>query len=255
MAKPTTGFQPNKITTTGATFWDESGMMLKLSYLDDSFSIQISDPLVSETGKRTYPESNRHNMLVTSDRAAALFDEIIIKQILPAYEEGKNLSKGVFLNKGKTSILEVRVQEGEFYLIYYKDIDENRKAKENYAFHFGKTDVIEEYNFETGDFAGKQSVDGTFYIFCKYLETGLNELCRPSGHAVRQATSYTVTSIFNYLRAISQKLGVIVEPAYRRSSGFSNESSMNDPVDDELPFDNTPNVENVNPTDMAGMLS
>lgn len=252
----TGGFQPNKITTNGITLWDDNGMMLRLSYLDDSFSIQISDPFTSETGKRTYPEKNRHNMLVTADRASALYHEVIQKMILPAYEEGKDMSRGVFLNRGKTAILEVRVQQGEFYLIYYKDIDEDRKAKENYAFHFTKTDLIEEYKFETGEFAGQQSVEGTFFVFCKYLDMGINELCKPSAHAVRCATNYTTSSIFNYLRAISQKLGVTVESTYKRNSGFNNvPDAMNSPVDDELPFDNNSSVENVASTDMAGMLA
>lgn len=250
------GFQPNKITTNGATLWDESGMMLRLSYLDESFSIQISTPFVSETGKKTYPEKNRHNLLLTADRAAALYHEVILNQILPAYERGENLSKGVFLNRGKTAILEVRVQDGEFYLIYYKDIDEDRKAKSNYAFHFAKTDLIEDYKFETGEFAGQRSADGWFYIFAKYLEMGIYELCKPSGHAVRAATSYTVTAIFNYLKSISQKLGVVVEPAYRRNSGFNTPNAgMNAPTDEEIPFDNAPTVEEVAPTDMAGMLA
>lgn len=253
MSEQAGGFQPNKITTNGGTFWDEEGTMLRLGYLDDSFSIQLSTPAIGENGRRSYPEKNRHNLLMTAERAAALFHEVIMKQLLPAYAQGENMAKGVFLNKGKTSILEVKVENNQWYLLYHKDIDENRKAKESYGFHFGKTDIIEGYKSDTGEFAGQQEVDGTFFIFCKYLEMGVNELCKTSGHSVRTATNYTITSIFNYLKSLSQKLGVTVEPAYRRNSGF-NTSTMNSPTND-LPFNDPPAVEEVEATDMAGMLA
>lgn len=252
MAESNTSFVPNKITTNGGTFWDREGTMLKLSYLDDSFSIQLSTPSIGENGKRSYPEKNRHNLLMTADRAAALYNEVILKQLLPAFEQGENLSKGVFLNKAKTAILEIKVKDGEWFLLYHRDIDEDRKPKESYGFRFEKTDVIEDYKAETGEFAGQQSIDGMFYIFCAYLDMGINELCKPSGHAVRTSTNYTVTSIFNYLKSISQKLGVTVEPAYRRTSGF-NASAMNN-NEDPLPFDQ-PEVEEVEAVDMAGMLA
>ena len=253
MPEQTSGsFQPNKITTNGATFWDSDGTMLRLSYLDDSFSIQISTPSIGENGKRSYPEKNRHNLLVTADRAAALYNEVIQNQLLPAYANGENLSKGIFLNKGKTAILEVKVENGNWYLIYHRDIDETRKPKESFGFQFEKSDVIEDYKADTGDFAGQQSVEGTFFIFCKYLDMGINELCKPSGHSVRTATSYTITSIFNYLKSISQKLGVTVEPAYRKTSGF-NASAMNG--DGESQAFNQPEVEEIEATDMAGMLA
>lgn len=253
MAEQSGGFQQNRVTTNGATFWDSEGTMLKLSYLDDSFSIQISTPQINENGKRTYPEKNRHNLLMTADRASALYYEVIVKQLIPAFERGENLSKGVFLNKGKTAILEIKVENGEWFLLYHKDIDQDRKAKDSYGFRFMKNDIIEDYKADTGEFSGQQSVDGTFYIFCEYLDMGIHELCKPSGHSVRSATSYTVSSIFNYLKSISQKLGVVVEPAYRKSSGF-NTSPMNAPSSEELPFDAPPVVEEVAATDMAGML-
>lgn len=247
-------FQPNRITTNGGVFWDDQGTMLRLSYLDDSFSIQISTPSIGENGKRSYPEKNRHNLLMTADRGAALYCEAIQNQLLPAYERGENLGKGVFLNKGKTAILEVKVIDGEWYLLYHRDIDEDRKPKESFGFHFLKTDMIEDYKADTGEFAGQQSVDGVFFIFCKYLDMGINELCKPAGHSVRTATSYTITSIFNYLKSISQKLGVTVEPAYRRTSGFS-ASEMNGNGEDANASFNQPEVEEVEATDMAGLLA
>lgn len=254
------GFQQNKVTTTGMTLWDDRGMMLKLSYLDESFSIQLSDPVVMENGKKSYPENHRHNMLMTADRASALYHEVIIKQLLPAYENKETFSKGVFLNRGKTSILEVATDDGELYLRYYKDIDEDRKAKEQYVFHFLKTDLIEGYQYQNGEFAGQQSTEGMFYIFCKYLDMGLNELCKASGHAVRSSMNYTISAVFNHLRGISQKLGVIVEPAFKRnntgSSGFNVNAGLNEPTNgEEVPFEDVPSVESVEPTDMAGMLS
>lgn len=246
-------YPDNKVSTNGITLFDDSGMMLRLGYLGDSFSMFIADPVKLETGKNSYPEKNRHSFLLTADRAAALYNEVIMKDIMEAFAAGEDMSKGVFLNRQKTAIVEIRLHQGEFYLVYFKDIDEDRKAKENFAFHFQKTDVIIDYDGLEGTFAGQTPVDGNFYVFCRYLEAGIYELCKPSGHSVRKAYTYTMTSIFNYLKALSQKLGVVVQPAFQRNSGFPQQTSGAQ-ADEGLPFVNTP-VENVEATDMADMLS
>lgn len=244
----------NKVNTNGITLFDDKGNMLKLGYLGESFSCMISIPAKSESGKNTYPEKNRHNFLLTHDRAATLYQKIIVKDILEAYEAGNNMVRGLPLNRAKTNMISIRLEDGELYLIFSENIDENRMTEDNYAFHFTKTDVIDEYNPKDGSYAGQYGVEGAFWIFCSYLEAGVYELCKPSGHSVRRAQSYTNQAFFNYLKAISQKLGVVVEPAFKKSSGFVAQSPSVEGVDEELPFSDVPTMNNPSTVEMSDML-
>ena len=141
-------YQENRVSTTGITLFDDNSMMLRLMYLGDTFSVIIADPEKNENGKNTYPDKNRHSFLITADRAASLYHEIITKELTEAMQNHEDFSKGVFLNRGKTSLMEIHYKDDELYLVYFKDIDEERVAKENYVFHFQKTDTITGY---TGD--------------------------------------------------------------------------------------------------------
>lgn len=244
----------NKVNTNGITLFDDKGNMLKLGYLGESFSGMISIPVKSESGKNTYPEKNRHSFLITHDRAAALYKKVILQDILESYASGQNMVRGIPLNRAKTNVLSIRLEDGELYLVFSENIDENRMTEDNYAFHFTKSDIIDEYNPKDGSYAGQYGVEGAFWIFCYYLKAGIYELCKPSGHSVRRAQSYTNQAIFNYLKAISQKLGVVVEPAFKKSSGFAAQSPTTEGGDDELPFSDVPSMNNPTTVEMSDML-
>lgn len=232
-------YQENRVSTTGITLFDDNSMMLRLMYLGDTFSVIIADPEKNENGKNTYPDKNRHSFLITADRAASLYHEIITKELTEAMQNHEDFSKGVFLNRGKTSLMEIHYKDDELYLVYFKDIDEERVAKENYVFHFQKTDTITGYTGD-GSFDGQGSVQGNFYIFCKYLEAGVYELSNASGHSVRRGNQYTTNSIFNYLKSIAAKLGVTVEGGYKKKSDASGFMNIPEGSDEELPFAEAP---------------
>lgn len=235
----------NRVSTTGITLFDDSSMMLRLMYLGDTFSVIIADPEKNENGKNSYPDKNRHSFLITADRAATLYHKIISKDLAEAMQKHEDFSKGIFLNRGKTALLEIHYKDDEIYMAYFKDIDSERVANENYVFHFQKTDTIIGYTGD-GSFEGQESVQGNFYIFCKYLEAGVYELANPSGHSMRRGNQYTTNSIFNYLKSIAAKLGVTVENGYHRkseaSSGFM---SIPEGSEEELPFAEAPTAGNM----------
>ena len=82
MAEQNNNYQQNKVTTSGLTLFDENGIMLRLAYLDESFSIMIGEPKIADNGKRTYPQETRYPFILTIDRAAALYDEIIMFEFI-----------------------------------------------------------------------------------------------------------------------------------------------------------------------------
>jgi hypothetical protein len=227
----------NRISTTGITLFDENSVMLRLSYLDDTLSITIGMPKASDTGKNSYPEDMRYSFLITADRAAALYHHIILNGAAKAIEEGTEFCRGLFLNKGKSAVMQIRVQDGEAYLVFCKNINDQRVAENSYVFHFSKTESITDYDEKTGSFTSKESIDGQFFLFCKYIESGVYEVSNAGTHSFRKGNRYTTNSIFNYLKAIAAKLGVTPEKNNYRGthaevSGFLNEPSN----EEELPF-------------------
>ena len=229
----------NRVTTSGLTLFDENGVMLRLAYLDDSFSLLIGEPKLSENGKRSYPQEMRHPFIITMDRATTLYEKIILKKVLSSFEKGENYNGGVFLNKRKDAIFEIRVQDGDIYLVYHNEIGEDRKPKNSYVFKCQKTSTIENYNPDGSDFSQSQE-EGTFMVICKYFESGIFDIANSSAHAYRKGNHYTTTAIFNYLKGIAAKLGVTVERStnFTSRSNDSNSGFMNIPNNsgDELPF-------------------
>lgn len=211
----------NRVSTVGLTLFDEQGMMLRCSYLGDTLNITLAEPMKTDAGKNSYPDKARHSILLTTDRVATLYQEIISKELVEAMNKGEDFREGVFLNKRKESILQIRYENNELYLVLCTDIDEKRISKNSYVFHFNKTDVIYDYD-PTGTFTSQGTKNGMFFVFTEYLRAGLEALTGAGGHAVRKVDSWTRTQIFNYLKGMSAKLGVTLEsPTYnRRTSGF-----------------------------------
>lgn len=237
------GFRQNKISTAGITLFDENSVMLRLSYLGETLSISICMPKDNGNGKNSYPEEMRHPFLVTADRAAALYEDVVLKEMLPAVESKQNFCKGIFLNRMKTAIMELRIQDGEIYLVYCKDINENRVSESSYVFHFQKTDLISDYD-PSGSYGEQSTSEGSFFLFCKYLESSIYEIPNASAHAVRRGNDFTTRNIFNNLKAIAAKLGVTPEPVngygYHRNTEPSGFMNIPDGSDDELPFSDEP---------------
>lgn len=235
-------FDENRINTVGITVFDNESMMMRLGYLGDALSIMIAEP-ENNNGKNSYPDKNRHSSLITAERAAAFYNEIVLKGVLPALEKGEDYSMGIFLNQKKTSILELRVQDKEIYLVLCLNINEERVSENSYVFHFQKTDIIEGYD-PSGKFDSQGKVEGCFYLFVKWLEFGISAITGASGHSMRKANSYTTNSFFNYAKSIAAKLGVTPERpnnGYHRNhsdnSGFMN---IPDGSPDEMPFNDEP---------------
>lgn len=238
----------NRVTTSGLTFFDENGLMLRLGYLDDSLSLVMGQPSVAENGKKKYPQEMRHPFIITIERATALYN-IIVPKAIKALEDGENYNGGVFLNRAKNAIFEINVENGDVYLVYYKNIGEDRTPGETYAFKCQKTQIVEAYNPDGTSFE-QTAVEGYFAVFCKYLESGIYDLHNGVGHSIRKANLYTTNAIFNYLKSIAIKLGVSME-SHRPSNVNSGFMEIPDNSPEEVPFVSNEPVH----TSMEGLLS
>ena len=249
MAEQNNTFQKNKVNTTGVTLFDENGVMLKMGYLDDSLSLLIGEPKVADNGKRTYPDELRFPFILTADRAQALFENIIVKKVLPALEAGEDYNGGIFINRRKDAIFEVRVQQGDIYLVYYKEIGEDRTPKSTHVFKCQKTQLIESYTPDGSSFE-QSNVDSYFMIFAKYLESGIFDLCNSSTHSFRKANYFTTQKIFDYLEGLCAKMGVTVGHRTYQQASSSGFMDIPDNAGDELPFQSAPSA-----TPLEGLIS
>lgn len=242
-----------KVSTSGLPIFDENGMMLKLNYLGDTLSLIIEEPVIGADGKRTYPEEKRYPFLITADRASTLYNEIILKDLLSRDDFlNEDFSKGIFLNKSKTSVLQIRVQSGEIYLVYCKNIDEKRVAEESHVFHFTKVDIIDNYNENTGEFASQTAKEGSFYLFCKYLDAGINGFSNGMAHSIRKVNNASTSAIFEYLKGIAAKLGVTPDSyGPTKPNGSYPSSGFMNPSNEELPFNMEENT-NTSMEDIIG---
>jgi len=219
-----------KITTNGLTFFDEGGTMLRLSFLDESLSVQFGFPEVTD-GKRKYPTAKRESLIITNDRVAALY-QLICSKVLPAIEKGENYDGGVFTSKRKDAIFAIIVQDGEPHLAYYKDIDADRKPKSTHVFTFTRTAIIEHYD-PAGSSFEQNEIHAQFTLFIKMLEGFTLLTNNITTHSYRHANKYTTDKIFLYLSELAKKMGVTIDTGYSSygasSGGYSNE---------QLPFGN-----------------
>lgn len=217
--------QRPSITTNSIALFDEAGVMLKCGFLDGNISISFGS-VKEEGGKRTYPNELRDNLLLSSERSSALFD-IIQYKVLPAIESGTTYNGGVFTSNKKDNILEIQVitenNKSEIFLVFHRNIDENRKPSKSISFKFGKTPIIENYNTESGEFV-LDEIDTHFFLFIKLLEgfllCGVNNV---TAHSYRNANRYTMDKIFKYLEEFAAKLGVTV--ANNSYNNFNNNNS------------------------------
>ena len=237
----------NRVNTTGITLFDNESMMLRLGYLGETLSLMIAIPTVGDNGKKSYPETNRHSVLITPDRATALYREIILNGIIPALEAKQDFTGGIFLNRKKDTILQLRIQDGELYLVLCTNINQDRISENSYVFHFQKTEMIYGYD-PSGSFTSQETTEGVFFVFCKWLDEGITALLATAGHGMRKGNEYSQTQIFNYLKGIAAKLGVTIE-GYRRNyqnhvpnSGFM---QIQEGAGEELPFDDTPTASSI----------
>lgn len=215
--------QRPSITTNSIALFDDAGVMLKCGFLDGNISISFGTAK-EENGKRTYPNEMRDNLLLTAERVSAMYD-IIQNKVLPALDSGSTYNGGVFTSNKKDNILEVQVvSEGEhheMYLIFHRNIDENRKPSKSVIFKFSKTPIIEKYKTDTGEF-NIGEIDTQFFLFVKLLEGFL--LCgvnNTAAHSYRNANRYTMDKIFKYLEEVAAKLGVTVGNNNYVASGFN----------------------------------
>ena len=215
------------VTTSLISMFDENGYQLRLAGMESGMSIAIWIPQVTPEGKMTFPQQSRFSTILSSDAVGSV-DWWIKNRVIPDWQAGKDFKYGVPANRNMTSMIDIIGSGGEIYLRISRDIDEDRKAKNVYQFKFVNTPIIVGYDPQTGAF-DVDHVPAQFTMFTEVV-SAYTAITALSGHGTRVATKFTISSFYNYLQAISAKLGVVVNTGYKK----------NPPIDGNKSYGSTP---------------
>lgn len=194
-------------TNTNSLFLNgKDDLLLKVSLYDENISLSFMYPQPDASGRNKYPKEKRVNLLLSSDRVAALSD-IITSGFTPALVEGKNYNGGVFTNRDKTSIFEIACVDGKCELRYHTGIGANRLPAHSTIFRFVDVQIVEGYNPKTGDYS-IADVQSGMYLFIKLIDAFTYAVSNSYAHADRYANVYSNERIMNYLIQIATALGV-----------------------------------------------
>jgi len=194
-------------TNTNSLFLNgKDDLLLKVSLYDESISLSLMYPQVDGNGRNKYPKEKRINIVLTSDRVAAL-SEIINNSFSPALAAGKDYNGGVFTNKDKTSIFEIACVNGKCELRYHSGIEASRTPAVTHIFRFVDVTVVEGYDAKTGEctFADVQS---GMFLFIKLIDAFTYAVSNAMAHSDRHANAYSNERIMSYLIQIATALGV-----------------------------------------------
>lgn len=203
------------VTTSLISMFDENSYQLRLSGLESGLSMAIWIPQVNPEGKMSYPQEGRISMMLSMDTVGSL-DWIIKNRVVPDWEAGKDFCYGVPCNRAMTNTIDIIGQNGEIYLRFSREIDENRHAKNTYQFKFTNTTVLIGYNPQTGNF-DVDKIPAQFTMFTEVI-AAYTAVAYTAGHGSRVANKFTVNSFYNYLQAIAAKLGAVVNTGYRNNN-------------------------------------
>lgn len=238
------------MTTNSLSIFDENGLLFKIGYLDETVSIGMWEPMTDPaTGKRSYPKEMRNSLLLTPERVAALL-ELINTTVINNVEAKTPYNGGVFTSNKKDSIFEILVdkmgEDVDIYLLFHKNINQERVPDKTVAFKFKKVPIIQKYNSKTGEFE-LYDTHGEFYMFVKVLEGFLLVNANGNaGHSMRNHNKYTTDKIFKYLAEFATKMGVTVGTTFQAPpSGFQNQVITKDNQGDNIPIEEYKSLEDL----------
>lgn len=201
--------------TRGTQFMNREGFQpstLLFGYWNELISLKMHPALEqsAQTDGKVFNYEVVVNTAITLEKAAVLVDRIE-KDIIPAYQEGKETFRGVPV--GGDSLIGVGVKKvNDDYAAYFgifKSLDETTKKPETAIFYeFKTTYTVDNYNHETGDFSVTQGIPSELMVFLGLLKAAQVGLSNATAHATRNVDRYFRDKLTNQLEEIGGKLGI-----------------------------------------------
>jgi hypothetical protein len=252
-------FNNNQINVSTAmiTIWDSvTGAQLKLSALNNGFGVAIWLPFITPDGYRKYPSENRFSTVLTQKNALA-FERVITDIIIPAYDKGNDAHAGIFTNNANSTMLEVEVRDGNFYLLMHRNCDATTKIpKDTIRFKFDSTTIVDKFNSANGDME-IVPIQADFFVFAKAIYA-YNSLAGGyiAAHGASMANAYHNQKFMEYMRAIADSVHAqLPAPTYEQNGGYHAQTN-NTTIQQNYDVNNiaaSANLPSVNPTEVTSL--
>lgn len=234
--------QRPSISTNVATFWDENGTQMRVSYLENGVSLAFWLPQITETGSRKYPPEMRYSTIISLRILTGLM-AFVMDDLMPAYESAKpHATCAVFTNKARTSIIQLEMENGQFFIKFHQNVDPNTNMPQRtISFKFDTYPIMSNYSSASGEI-NAEAVQVDFYLFIKMLKTYVDNaggLC--AGHGSNTAMNYHFRKMMDYMIGIANAVHAqLPAPSYNSYNRQNNQGMTNYSQNPEVPSNNLP---------------
>ena len=227
--------QRPSISTSVATFWDENGIQLRVSYLENGVSIAFWTPQILENGSRKYPPEMRYG-LILNNRILSAVMRSIINNLLDDYRSGKEYATiAVFTNAARTTIFQIEMINGEFYVKMHQNVDPTTNIPgRTISFKFETYPVMTSYDPASGNLEA-ELIHADFFLFTSMIKAYLDGASgMVAGQGVRQTSYSRNRQLMDHMIAIAKAThaalpapqnGYQYNHSQQNNSGYQNQSS------------------------------
>lgn len=222
--------EQTQVNTRGLSFFNNESTLesstMQLGYWNEMVSLRINPALPED--KQT--ETNKFDYEVSISTALTLDKTITLKkaideEILPAFAEKREISKGVPV--GGNSVISVGVKvvddKSEAFLAIYKSLDsDTKKPGDMLVYNFRTVYTVDDYNPETGEYTLTQGVPGELNVFTRALGAAVEALTNAVAHSMRNVNRYANEQQKTLMNEIATKVGVEVRQPYNNRGNFNN---------------------------------
>lgn len=245
------------VNTNGPSYKNPNGEVacaMSVKYWNDMVQIQFAPelPKSQQTQSRRYDYDN--SVLVTMPRAKCKMLAMAYKNdIKPAIEENTQKKRSVSIAGVNQLMIDTNIVDGEAHpvLRFIQNIDEKTlKADPSNVcvYEFNRAEILEDYDFETGEFKSILTPHFELELFMDDLENALDATSNAYIHATKYVDAYFRESIINKLNRIGEANGLtMTSPQYGNNGGggrgsiFTNASGNNS--QESVPAQNVSSLE------------
>lgn len=221
--------QGRSVNTSGPSYKNANGEVacaITVKYWNDMTQVEFAPELPKSQQTQTRRYDYDHSVKVTLTRAKCKMLTMAYKNdIVPALAENNQLSRSVSVAGVNQLMIDTNIVDGQAHplLKFIQNIDEKTlKADPSNVliYEFNRAEILEDYNFETGEFKGILTPHFELDLFMSDLENALDSSSNAYVHADKYADAYFRDMIINKLNKIGEANGLqMTSPQYGNNGG------------------------------------
>lgn len=190
------GFIPS---TMAMNFWNDSMFQVR---------IHPAKPKEQQTDREKYDYQAGASTALTVIKACELI--AYVPEIKEAYKNGIETSR--YVNIASVNLFGIGTKKVGDEMVYYvgifKGLNENRIPSQVMYYEFSRSNIIADYNPETGDWKSAECHDsGEFDVFVAYLEAGIHALTNATAHSIRTVNRFSTERLDGRILSILAATG------------------------------------------------